>query len=174
MSVATADNVYLVGPMGSGKTAVGKRLAQALQLHFYDSDDVVEAVTGVDIPYIFEKEGEEGFRKRESAVIEELTALSGIILASGGGVATNEINRNRLSANGTVIYLYTSVAEQLRRTRKSFNRPLLNVEDPARVLEELMQIRDPQYRKIADYVIETDGRQVAVVAKEIIRKLTAD
>ena len=160
--------------MGSGKTAVGKRLAQTLHLDFYDSDDFLEAVTGVDIPYIFEKEGEDGFRKRESAVIEELTALSGIVLASGGGVATSEINRGRLSANGTVIYLYTSVPEQLRRTRSSLSRPLLNVDDPAQVLEALMQARDPQYREVADHVVETDGRQVAAVAKEIIRKLTAD
>lgn len=168
------NNIYLVGPMGSGKSAVGRRLASQLGLEFLDSDAVIEERTGVDISYIFEKEGEAGFRQRETAIIAELTKLDGIVLATGGGAAEDPDSRNRLAANGTVVYLYTSVPEQQRRTRKSRNRPLLNNGDPAEILEQLMQKRDPQYREIAELVIETDGRQVAAVARELERALAAD
>ena len=151
------SNIFLIGPMGSGKSAVGRRLARDLGMSFHDSDDEIEARTGVDIAYIFEKEGEAGFRKREVAVIADLTALNGIVLATGGGAAQDPENRKRLAAHGTVVYLYTSVAEQQRRTHKSRDRPLLNEGDPGEVLERLMQLRDPQYREIADLTVDTDG-----------------
>ena len=165
--------IFLVGPMGSGKSAVGRRLAKQLGLNFYDSDDEIELRTGVDIPYIFEKEGESGFRKREAAVITELIMLDDIVLATGGGAAEDPDTRQLLVANGTVVYLYTGVEEQIRRTSKSLNRPLLNNGDPAELLERLMQLRDPQFRKIADFIVTTDGRQVAAVTKELQKKLAA-
>lgn len=174
MLPAPQRNIFLIGPMGSGKSAVGRQLARALELAFHDSDDEIEARTGVDIPFIFEKEGEEGFRRREAMVIAELTALEGVVLATGGGAAEDPANRRLLAEHGTVVYLYTSVPEQIRRTSKSRNRPLLNSGDPAKVLEELTTIRDPQYREIADLVVETDGRQVAVVTREILKQLNKD
>ena len=167
------NNIFLIGPMGSGKSAVGRRLARELRMSFYDSDEEIESRTGVDIPFIFDKEGEEGFRKREAAIIEELTSLDEIILATGGGAAQNPDSRHQLAAHGTVVYLYTSVAEQILRTRKSRDRPLLNQGSPEVVLEQLMHVRDPQYREIADVVIETDGRQVTEVTKELRAYLEA-
>jgi len=169
----TAHNIYLIGPMGSGKSAVARRLAKQLGLAFHDSDEEIESRTGVDIPYIFDKEGEAGFRKRESAVIAELVELDGIVLATGGGVAQDPGNRSLLAANGIVVYLYTSVAEQVRRTRKSRNRPLLNNGNRAEVLQQLMDRRDGQYREIADLIIETDGRQVASVTKQLRLQIQA-
>ena len=164
-------NIFLVGPMGSGKSAVGRRLARELDMDFHDSDEEIKARTGVDIPYIFDKEGEAGFRKREAAMIEELTGLDNIVLATGGGSAQDPDSRRLLAARGTVVYLYTSVPEQLRRTSRSKDRPLLNRGNPEDVLEQLMQVRDPLYREIADIVIETDGRQVAWVARQIRKQL---
>jgi shikimate kinase len=167
-------NIFLIGPMGSGKSAVGRRLAKDLRLEFHDSDETIEERTGVDISYIFEKEGEDGFRRREAAVIAELTDLTEIVLATGGGAAEDPDSRRLLAERGTVIYLSTSVSQQSERTRKSRNRPLLNDADPVAVLERLMAIRDPQYREIADMVVETDGRKVAAVAKEINQRLVSE
>ena len=161
------QNLFLVGPMGAGKSAVGRQLAKILHLDFFDSDQEVEDRTGVDIPFIFEKEGEEGFRKRESKVIDELSARQGIVLATGGGAIVDPSSRSRLGARGYVIYLHTTVRQQLERTQRGRNRPLLETEDPRQVLEALMEIRDPLYREIADMVIETDGRRVREVANEI-------
>lgn len=161
------QNLFLVGPMGAGKSAVGRQLAKILHLDFFDSDQEVEDRTGVDIPFIFEKEGEEGFRKRESKVIDELSARQGIVLATGGGAIVDPSSRSRLGARGYVIYLHTTVRQQLERTQRGRNRPLLEAEDPRQVLEALMEIRDPLYREIADMVIETDGRRVREVANEI-------
>lgn len=174
MSANTHNNIFLIGPMGSGKSAVGRRLAHELALSFHDSDEEVEGRTGVDIPYIFEKEGEEGFRKREATVIGELATQEGVVLATGGGAVLDPASRQLLAEHGTVVYLYTSVPEQIRRTRKSRNRPLLNDGDPGEVLERLMAVRDPQYREIADLVIETDGRQVAAVTRDIMKALKDD
>jgi shikimate kinase len=166
---APQDNIFLIGPMGSGKSAVGRQLARALDLSFHDSDEEIELRTGVDIPFIFEKEGEAGFRRRETSVIAELTELQGIVLATGGGAAQDPVSRQLLAEHGTVVYLYTSVPEQIRRTRKSRDRPLLNNGEPGVVLEQLMILRDPQYREIADLVVETDGRQVTAVTREILK-----
>ena len=164
-------NVFLVGPMGAGKSAVGRQLSRLLHLDFHDSDDEIEARTGVDIPFIFEKEGEAGFRKREAAVIDDLTTREGIVLATGGGAVLDSDSRNFLGARGFVVYLYTTVDQQLTRTRKGRHRPLLQNDDPRRVLEDLMAIRDPLYREVADLVVETDGRKVKAVATEILERL---
>lgn len=153
--------------MGAGKSAVGRQLARLLHLEFIDSDEEIETRTGVDIPFIFEKEGEEGFRKREVQVIDELSQRDGVVLATGGGAIMNADSRNRLGARGYVVYLYTSVAQQLERTRRGRSRPMLNNENPKKVLEELMAIRDPLYREVADLIVDTDGRRVSTVAREI-------
>ena len=160
-----------MGPMGSGKTAVGRRLARDLGLPFHDADEEIEQRTGVDISYIFEKEGESGFRRREREIIDELTAEPGIVLATGGGAVLDPDNRACLSGRGTVVYLQTSVRQQLLRTRHGNRRPLLNTERPADVLATLMQEREPLYEDLADIVISTDGRKVAAVAREIMAKL---
>ena len=169
----SVPNLILVGPMGSGKTAVGRRLARDLHREFIDSDEIIERRTGVDIAYIFEKEGEAGFRKRERAVLAELAAGQRVVLATGGGAVTVRANRKTLAASGTVIYLYASVSQQLKRTRGN-KRPLLNQGNRRAVLEELMAKRDPLYREIADLTIETDGRTVASEAREIQEKLGAE
>ena len=166
------QNLFLVGPMGSGKSAVGRALAASLHRTFHDSDDVIEARTGVDIPFIFEKEGETGFRLREARVIAELTAEKGIILATGGGAIMNDESRQHLGARGFVVYLKTSVDQQLRRTSRGRDRPLLDqVDDRRAILESLMIAREPLYLEIADLVVETDGRKVRAVASEILDRL---
>jgi shikimate kinase len=166
-------NIFLVGPMGAGKSAVGRQLARTLHLSFVDSDDEVEARTGVDIPFIFEKEGEEGFRKREAAAIDDLTKVDGVVLATGGGAIINAESRSRLGGRGFVVYLYTSVEQQLARTTKGRERPLLESGDDRRkILDELLEQRDPLYREIADLVVETDGRKVHSVANEIVEQIS--
>lgn len=164
-------SIFLVGPMGSGKSAVGRRLARLLDRPFLDSDTEIEARTGVDIPFIFEKEGEAGFRARETAIIAELTARPGIVLATGGGAVTSAENRKMLVSRGYVVYLETSIAQQLERTRMSKNRPLLDTPDPAARLEQLMALREPLYREVASLVVNTDGRRVAAVARELRDRL---
>ena len=165
------QNLFLVGPMGAGKSAVGRQLARSLHLEFVDSDEEIEARTGVDIPFIFEKEGEAGFRKREARVIEDLSQHDGIVLATGGGAVMDPRNRNHLGARGFVIYLHTSVDQQLARTRKGRDRPLLANDDPRAVLEALMATREPLYREIADLTVDTDGRKVRAVTNEILDRL---
>jgi len=157
--------------MGAGKSAVGRQLARLLHLGFADSDEEIEARTGVDIPFIFEKEGEEGFRKREVKVIDDLTQGDGVVLATGGGAIVDPQNRSHLGARGFVIYLHTTVDQQLARTRKGRDRPLLDSDDPRAVLEALMATREPLYREIADLTIETDSRKVRAVANEILERL---
>ena len=165
------QNLFLVGPMGAGKSAVGRQLARLLHLEFVDSDQEIESRTGVDIPFIFEKEGETGFRQREAKVIDDLSQKEGIVLATGGGPLIDPENRNHLGARGFVIYLHTSVDQQLSRTRKGRDRPLLENGDPRAVLESLMATREPLYREIADLTVETDGRKVHAVANEILDRL---
>jgi shikimate kinase len=161
------QNLFLVGPMGAGKSAVGRQLARFLHMDFVDSDDEIESRTGVDIPFIFEKEGEAGFRTRESRIIDELSARQGVVLATGGGVVVDPQNRSHLGARGFVVYLHTTVEQQLDRTQRGRHRPLLENGDRREILEELMRIRDPLYREIADLTVETDGRRVKEVAAEI-------
>jgi len=164
-------NLFLTGPMGAGKSTIGRQLSRQLKMPFHDSDQVIEQRTGVDIPLIFEIEGEAGFRKRESAVIDELTRLHGIILATGGGAILDPQNREHFSSRGTVIYLHASVSQQLTRTSRDRNRPLLQTADPRGKLEELMATRDPLYRTTADIIINTDGMRVTDVVRQIIRQL---
>ncbi len=165
------QNLFLVGPMGAGKSAVGRQLARTLHLNFMDSDDEIEARTGVDIPFIFEKEGEEGFRKREARVIDDLSKIEGLVLATGGGAVLDPQSRSFLGARGFVVYLYTTVDQQLARTQKGRERPLLESGDRKQILEDLMQERDGLYREIADLIVETDGRKVKAVADEIVDRL---
>lgn len=164
-------SVFLIGPMGSGKTAVGRQLASRLGLPFADSDAEIESRTGVDIAYIFEREGEEGFRIRERDVIDTLTATAGIVLATGGGAILSAVNRERLAARGTVVFLDTTIDQQLARTRRSQHRPLLATADRRAKLEELMRVRDPLYRSIARITVRTDGRAAAAVAGDIEKAL---
>jgi len=157
--------------MGSGKSAVGRHLARLLRFSFYDSDADIEAKTGVDIAFIFDKEGEAGFRLREKESIERLTRLEGVVLATGGGAVIDADNRRVLAERGTVVYLETSVEQQLERTRHGRHRPLLNDADPQEKLKELMLRRAALYAQIADLTISTDGRRVQLVAEEIYQAL---
>ena len=167
-------NVFLVGPMGAGKSTIGRLLAKELGFPFKDSDREIEARTGADIPWIFDVEGEEGFREREEAMIAELVQERGIVLATGGGVVMREANRTALADNGLVVYLCTSVDQQLQRTAKDRQRPLLQTADPEKVLRDLMARRDPLYREIAHLVIETDQRGPKTVVTSIIAKLARE
>jgi len=166
------NKIFLVGPMGAGKSAVGRHLARSLHLTFVDSDDEVEMRTGVDIPFIFEKEGEAGFRKREAAAIDDLTQRDDVVVATGGGAVMWPENRNHLGARGFVVYLDTSVDQQVSRTEKGRERPLLDGGDPREILEALLAVRDPLYREVADLVVQTDGRKVRSVVEEIIDKMS--
>ncbi len=165
-------NIFLVGPMGAGKSAVGRQLAKSLHLSFVDSDDEIESRTGVDISFIFEKEGETGFRKREAAVIDDLSKIDGVVLATGGGAVIDPESRSFLGGRGFVIYLYTTVDQQLARTKKGRERPLLENGDRREILEALFLERDPLYREIADLVVETDGRKVHSVTREILEQVS--
>ena len=164
-------NVFLIGPMGSGKTAVGKHLARSLDLEFHDADAEIEHRTGVNIPFIFEKEGEAGFRDREREVIDALTKLDSVVIATGGGAVLLPENREHLAKRGCVVYLETSVAQQLDRTRHSKQRPLLNTGDPESKLRSLMELREPLYKSIADITVSTDGQRVTAVCDKILAEL---
>ncbi|KZX56184.1 shikimate kinase [Halioglobus sp. HI00S01] len=160
--------------MGAGKSTIGKYLADHLKLQFADTDTEIEARTGADIPWIFDVEGEEGFRDREQQVVEEMTLWDDVVLATGGGVVMRPENRRALGARGYVIYLYASLDEQVRRTRKDRKRPLLQTGDPEQVLRDLFAIRDPFYREIADHVIETDGCSPRTVAQRLVKQLAGN
>jgi shikimate kinase len=166
-------NVFLIGPMGSGKSAVGKYLARLLDVPFHDSDAEIERRTGVDIAFIFDKEGEAGFRQREREAIEALTAMERVVLATGGGAVLLPENRRALAERGCVVYLETSVAQQADRVKQGRNRPLLSNVDAASKLEQLMRERSPLYLEIADITVPTDGRKVRVVAEGILKELFA-
>ena len=162
-------NIFLVGPMGAGKTTIGRQLARRLQMDFYDSDRVIEERTGADIPLIFEKEGEAGFRKREMAIIDELTKCNNVVLATGGGAVLNKTNRDNLVNRGTVIYLSSNLKSLIERTHKDKNRPLLHgKESPEAILTQLMEQRDPLYRETADHIIDTSSNSIRGVIQAII------
>ncbi len=164
-------NLILVGPMGAGKSTIGRLLAKELRIPFRDSDKEIEVRTGADIPWIFDVEGEQGFRDREQAVIADLAQDEGVVLATGGGAVMRPENRAALRAGGRVVYLHASIEQQIGRTAKDRNRPLLRGPDPRKVLTDLMAIRDPLYREIADLVIETDERPPRIVVHEIMERL---
>ena len=166
-------NLILVGPMGAGKSTIGRLLAKELKLQFKDTDKEIEQRTGADIPWIFDVEGEQGFREREQSMVVELCELDGVVIATGGGVVLRPENRQALRDGGRVVYLHASVEQQLERTSRDRNRPLLRNAEPGKVLRNLMEIRDPLYREIADIIIETDERPPRLVVQEIIDRLKA-
>lgn len=163
--------IFLVGPMGAGKSTIGKYLAQHLKLEFADTDSEIEARTGADIPWIFDVEGEAGFREREQQVVEEMTLWDDVVLATGGGVIERSENRQALAGRGFVVYLFATVDEQVKRTRRDRGRPLLQKGDPEEILRSLMAARDPLYREIADHIIETDSSSPRTVAQRLVREL---
>ncbi|HDR1022009.1 TPA: shikimate kinase AroK [Pasteurella multocida] len=167
--MAEKRNIFLIGPMGAGKSTIGRQLAQQLNMDFVDSDAEIEQRAGADIGWIFDVEGEEGFRKREERIINELTQRQGIVLSTGGGAVLSKDNRNHLSARGIVIYLETTVDKQYQRTQRDKKRPLLqNVEDPRGVLENLAKIRNPLYEEIADITLPTDEQSAKAMATQIV------
>ena len=166
-----SSSIYLVGMMGAGKSTVGRWLARRLKLRFFDSDHEVERRCGVKIPVVFDIEGEAGFRTREAQVIEELTALDSVVLATGGGAVLRPENRARLAARGFVTYLHAQPDDLYARVRHDRNRPLLATGNPLGRLRELYQERDPLYREIADLVVETGSQSVQALARELLDKL---
>ncbi|MGB5835169.1 MAG: shikimate kinase AroK [Thiohalocapsa sp.] len=168
------QNIFLVGPMGAGKSTIGRQLAQSLGYDFQDSDQEIQRRTGVDIATIFEYEGEDGFRNRERQVIEDLAAEENIVLATGGGVVLMPENRQQLAARGLVIYLHCSPEQQHARTARDRNRPLLDTADPQQTLRDLMAEREPIYRQVADMVVSTERRGTSSVVKEIRRRLESE
>lgn len=164
-------NIFLIGSMGAGKSTLGRLLASALKRPFYDSDKVIEERCGASIPWIFDIEGEEGFRLRETQVIDELTQQQGIVLSTGGGSVLKAENRQFLNERGMVIFLRTTVDQQLLRTSKDRNRPLLQTENPRAKLEELKAIRDPLYLATAHLVVDTDQRPPRQVMLDIKQQL---
>jgi len=168
----TPSNIFLVGPMGAGKTTIGRYLAKALHKRFRDSDREIEERTGAGIPLIFELEGEQGFRRREKAVIEALTGEQELVLATGGGAVLDRENRSHLIQRGYNIYLLAPLEQLVERTRRDRNRPLLQGEDPQTRLKAILKERDPLYRQVADLIVKTDHRTVRSVVKEIQKRLS--
>lgn len=164
-------NIFLIGPMGAGKSTIGRMLSQELCLKFVDVDREIEERAGANIPWIFDVEGEQGFRDREEAVVNELTQRDQQVLATGGGAVLRAANRSCLQSRGFVVYLETSVEQQLERTSKDKNRPLLNAENPQAVLEKLMLIRDPLYTQTSDLIVKTDRRHPRGVVIDIVKQL---
>ena len=173
-TMAIPQNIFLVGPMGAGKTTIGKTLAELLFKDFYDSDREIEAATGADIPWIFDVEGEAGFRDREQRMIDSLTSRKNIVLATGGGAILVRETRSRLQARGFVIYLQVSIAQQVERTSRDRNRPLLQTDNPEQTIRDLMQHREPLYLEVADLVVDSSRRNARAVGREIYRRINSD
>lgn len=165
------DNIFLIGPMGVGKSTIGRHLAQELGIPFYDSDREIERVTGADIPWIFDVEGEEGFRLREERMIDALTGREGIVLATGGGAILSPHSRERLRERGIVVYLKASVTRLHQRTAKDRSRPLLQTNNPRERIQQLMAVRDPLYRETAHIIIDTNRRNPRGVIADILRRV---
>jgi len=165
------QRVVLVGPMGAGKSTIGRLLARELGYCFFDSDRQIEERTGANIPWIFDVEGESGFRQRETQILEELVQLEGVVLATGGGAVLREENRVLLGRNALVVYLKTSVRQQYERTRRDRNRPLLQQKNPRGVLEELFRTRDPIYRSLADITVSTDRKSPRLVVRQLLNQI---
>lgn len=168
-----AGNVFLIGPMGSGKTTIGRKVAELLDLRFVDCDQEIESRTGATVNLIFDIEGEAGFRQRESRMLEELAAEEGLLLATGGGAILNPRNRELIKRNGLVVWLKTSVEQQVRRLSKDRSRPLLQTPDWKQTLVELALERDPIYRQMADLEFESRGHSIARAARELSEALLA-
>ncbi len=166
--------IFLIGPMGVGKSTIGRHLAEILQKNFLDADQELEKRTGANISLIFEIEGEDGFRKRERDLIAELSAKENLVLATGGGAVLNEENRKRLRGRGYVVYLHADIDTLVKRTHRDRKRPLLQNVDKRQKLEELMKEREPLYRQEADLVVTTDERPASAVAKEIVEQIKAE
>lgn len=164
-------NLFLIGPMGAGKSTIGRLLAGELSRPFYDSDHAIQDRCGADIPWIFDVEGEPGFRQREIQMIDELTQLSEVVVATGGGAVLREENRRALRERGTVVYLMTTVDQQLKRTAKDRNRPLLQCANREQVLNDMFATRDPLYRATSDITVRTDRRSPRAVVNEILRRV---
>ncbi|MEM8498203.1 MAG: shikimate kinase AroK [Pseudomonadota bacterium] len=167
------QRIYLIGPMGAGKSTIGRQLATELKLDFVDTDAEIERRCGADIPWIFDVEGEQGFRLRETQVLEELSTQSKCVIATGGGIVTQDRNRQILQGSGFVVYLYTTIEQQVERTARDRKRPLLQVEEPREVIEALMLEREPMYRDLADLIVSTDRRTAKKVAVEIVTAIDA-
>ena len=164
-------NIVLVGPMGVGKTTIGRHLAKSLKMHFIDSDREIEHRMGVDVPLIFELEGESGFRKRESSVIEALTSQHDLVLATGGGAVLDARSRELMRRNSVVVYLSADVDHLLERTAKDTKRPLLQTDNPRERMQELLAFREPLYQEVADFMVNTGNRTVKAVIKEILAQI---
>ena len=162
-------NIYLIGLMGSGKTTLGKVLSKKLDKHFYDSDQVIEEKLGVNVPMIFEYEGEAGFREREKDILKELVSKQNIVLATGGGIILSESNRDLLAKNGIVIYLKSNQKDLVLRMKNDKTRPLLKNGNVELVIKKLCQEREPLYEEIADFQIATKNKRIHEVVNEIIR-----
>ncbi len=164
-------NIFLVGPMGTGKTTIGKQLADCLAKEFFDLDEEVEARCGANVAWIFDIEGESGFRRRESQLLEELSQRQGIVLATGGGAVLDSQNRKWLKQRGIVVYLSSSLEQLLERTRLDRKRPLLQVDNPEEVLSRIIVERDPLYRDAADLIVATRSHRPQQAAKELVEQL---
>ncbi len=162
-------NIFIVGPMGSGKSTVGKIISDELFLSFLDTDEEIETRTGASIDWIFDLEGEEGFRKRESSILQDMAKRNSIVLSTGGGIILSEDNRELLSSRGTVFYLATPISVQLERTAKDKDRPLLKNGDPEKILTKLQKDRESLYEAVADHVVNTENKSSQEVASEIIK-----
>lgn len=166
------ENIYLIGPMGAGKTTVGKRLATSLNKEFLDSDQIIETRTGVSVSLIFEMEGETGFRRRERIILEELIQRRDVVLATGGGVVLDQLNRARLRRGGFVIYLNPPFERLVDRTMRDRRRPLLQAENPRKRLQAIVTERDALYRQVADMIISGEHRTPIQVVREILQELS--
>ncbi len=171
MAISTPNNIFLVGPMGAGKSTVGRQLGKSLKKQFIDCDKEIEQRTGASISLIFDVEGESGFRKREQQILDELTQRDDLVLATGGGAVLDESNRSRLMSRGFVVYLNAPLDLLIERTSRDKTSPLLQTENPKQRISELLEQRDPLYRQVADTIVETNRRSARHVVKEIQERL---
>ncbi|MCL6414950.1 shikimate kinase AroK [Aestuariirhabdus sp. Z084] len=163
--------IFLVGPMGAGKSTIGRLLSKELDIPFKDSDHEIEERSGADIPWIFDVEGEAGFRKRESTVLQNLVGAGAMVLSTGGGAILLEENRRLMMTSGTVVYLQTTVEQQLSRTARDRKRPLLQTDNPEKTLNDLMTIREPLYQQVADITVSTENSNPRMVVQAIAEQL---
>ncbi len=167
------NNIILIGPMGAGKTTIGRQIAKVFSYDFYDSDREIEERTGASIPLIFDLEGEEGFRKREQNIITDLCTKQHIVLATGGGAILRKTNQDSLKRSGIVVYLSADIDDLLERTAKDKNRPLLQADNPKAILKKILIEREPIYRQLADIILTTNKMTVHTAVKELENKLNA-